>query len=449
MLLNDPFHNHPWRWWILLFCLGALSFGFRYYYVIHAQVQQPRGDAIEYIAYARNLVLHGTFSAAPEGTAPLIGDSFRDPGYPLLLAGWMKIFSQWNIWYATLLIFQALLSGVTVVLLLCLGRRWMPTRWLAAAGLLMAVWPHSVAMSGYLLSETLYGFLCALGLFLLSVALARKSPGWAAASGLGLSLAALTNAVLLPFAFLLAVYMLLRRQFNAAMFTSFVIAALAVTAPWAIRNAMLPSGHSSATGRALTNLVQGSWPTYHSAYQAKVADSPDAGALMAPIDRETMAIHENFGSGIAQMRDRMASQPGTYIRWYLGKPFMLWDWSVRVGQGDIYVFPTRYSPFETNMAYRMVAAISRALNPWLFMLAIAGCLLALLRAQKSRAEIGAAALMCLFITAVYSALQADPRYSVPYRGLEIMLAAFGVCCGYGKLASWRAKKATIPERDSR
>ena len=430
-------HHHQWRWWILLFCFGVFSFGFRYYYVIHAQVQQPRGDAVEYIAYARNLVLHGTFSSAPEGTTPQIGDSFRDPGYPLLLAGWMKIFSQWDIWYATLLIFQALLSAMTVVLLLCLGRRWMPVRWLAAAGLLMAVWPHSVAMSGNLLSETLYGFLCACGLFLLSMALARKSPGWTAASGLGLSLAALTNAVLLPFAFLLAVYMLLRRQFSAAMFTSFVVASLAVTAPWTIRNAMLPSGHSSSTDRALTNLVQGSWTTYHIAYQAKAAGSPEHNALMAPIDQETAAIQQDFGNGLSQMWDRMAKQPGTYVRWYLYKPFMLWDWSVRVGQGDIYVFPTRHSPFETRVAYRLVAAICRALNPWLFILAIAGCLLALMPKQQSHAEIGAAGLMCLFVTGVYSVLQADPRYSVPYRGLEIMLAVFSVYHGCRRLVSSR------------
>ena len=39
-----------------------------------------------------------------------------------------------------------------------------------AAGFLMAVWPHNVAIDGYLLSETLFGFLCALGLFLFSLA---------------------------------------------------------------------------------------------------------------------------------------------------------------------------------------------------------------------------------------------------------------------------------------
>jgi hypothetical protein len=40
------------------------------------------------------------------------------------------------------------------------------------------------------------------------------------------------------------------------------------------------------------------------------------------------------------------------------------DWSVRIGQNDINVSSARYSPIETNVACRLVAATSRALNPW-------------------------------------------------------------------------------------
>lgn len=426
MLMTDPARRERWLWWLLLLVIGLIAFAIRYYYVLHAQVDQPRGDAVEYVAYARNLAQHGVFTMAPPGTTPLVGDGYRDPGYPAYLAFWMRIFRQWENWYAAVLVSQALLSSLTVVLVLSLSRRWMPYRWLTAAGLLMAVWPHSVSMSGYLLSETLFGFLCALGLLFFGTALARRSTAWTVASGIVLSLAALTNAVMLPFAVLLALYLLMRRQLSAVMFTALVAASLVTIAPWAIRNTMLPSTGSSSTHRALLNLVQGSWPDMHAAYQAKANEDPDATALMAPIKQEADLVEADPRAGLAHMGRRMASHPGTYIRWYLGKPMLLWDWSIRVGQGDIYVFPTRNSPFETATPFRIVAALCRAMNPWLFVLAIVGCLLALVPKQQMQPGLASTALLLIFVTLVYSTLQAEPRYSVAFRGLEIMLAMFAV-----------------------
>lgn len=421
---GDSLNRRRLQWWGLLLAVGVLAFGIRYYYILHAQVQQPRGDAVAYIAYARNLVLHGVFTMSAPGVTPVVGDSFRDPGYPVFLAAWMEVFGQWNAWYAAVLLSQAILSSLTVLAVLGLARRWMPTQWLAAAGVLMAVWPHSISMSGYLLSETLFGFLCATGLLLLGMAMSRRSALWAAASGICLSLAALTNAVMLPFALLIAIYLLLRRQLSTMIFSALVIAALATIAPWTLRNATLPHGESSSTNRALINLVQGSWPQWHAAYQAKANDAPDAHTLLAPIDQEAALVQTNPLAGLAHMSRRMASQPWTYIRWYLGKPLLLWDWSIRVGQGDIYVFPTRNSPFETSPPYRLVAAICRALNPWLFVLCIAGCLLTLLPRQQLQPDREPAALTLIFVTLVYSILQAEPRYSVPFRGLELVLATF-------------------------
>lgn len=428
MPMTDFARRERWQWWLLLVGIGLMAFAIRYYYVLHAQVDQPRGDAVEYVAYARNLAQHGVFTMAPPGTTPLIGDSFRDPGYPVFLAIWMRFFTQWDNWYAAVLLSQVMLSTLTVVLVLALGRRWMPLRWLIVAGLLMAVWPHSVTMSGYLLSETLFGFLSVLALVLVGVALARRSVAWFVAGGITFSLAALTNAVMLPFAALLALYLLLRRQLSAVMFTALVAASLAALAPWAIRNSRLPPSVSSSTHRALLNLVQGSWPDMHAAYQAKANHDPDAHLLMAPIQQEATLVEADPLAGLSHMGRRMASHPGTYICWYLGKPMLLWDWSIRVGQGDIYVFPTRNSPFETRAPYRIAAAICRGLNPWVFVLAITGCLFALLARQQAQPSVAATALMLIFVTLVYSVLQAEPRYSVPFRGLEILLATF---------AAWR------------
>lgn len=443
MFRGDSLNRQRWLWWVLLLFVGVLAFGVRYYYVLHAEVQQPRGDAIAYVAYARNLVQHGVFTMSLQGV-PLAGDSFRDPGYPVFLAFWMRFLTQWDTWYAAVLLSQVVLSALTVVTVLSLGRRWMPMRWLVGAGVLMAVWPHSISMSGYLLSETLLGFLCAVGLLCLGMAIHRRSVLWAIVSGIVLSLAGLTNAVMLPFAALVGLYLLIRRQIGMAMFAGLVIAALTTIAPWSIRNAMLPTVGPSSTSRALLNLVQGSWPDMHAAYQAKANNEPDASTLLAPINEESALVEADPVAGLAHMGRRMVAHPGMYIRWYLEKPYLLWDWSIRVGQGDIYVFPTRNSPFETNTAYRLIAAMCRALNLWLFVLAIGGCLVGLVPRRQDAPGVTATALMLLFVTLVYSALQAEPRYSVAFRGLEIVLSTFATF----RISQWIGHKRKLSKAQS-
>jgi hypothetical protein len=444
--------NQGWRWWLLLLLIGVFSLCFRYYYLTHAQVLQPvndqlhvRADGVEYYAYARNLVHHGVFSKAPEGTLPLIGDSFRDPGYPLFLAGWLEVFPQWDAWYAAVLLSQGLLSALSVGLAMCIGRRWMPMRWLAGAGVLMALWPHSVSMSSFILSETLFGFLCLLGLFLLDQALHQRSVAWATASGLGFALGALTNAVLLPFAPLLGLYFASRRQIGAAMFAGLLAGAMIVPAAWMARNALLPpSSGNSSTGRALGNLVQGSWPILHQAYQASMKNDPLAVATMTRIGQESNLIQSDPAAGLAELMRRMGRHPLVYAYWYLSKPALLWDWDVRIGQGDIYVYPTKSSPFKNNAVYRTVIAVCYTLNPLLFVLMIAGGIVALWPGQQVPRSMVASALLLVFVTTVFSVLQAEPRYSIPYRPLEILLATYATYRGSLRLVSMRTKGGSKP-----
>lgn len=384
--MTDSVRRKRWQWPLLLFLLWVFAFGIRYHYVVQAQVFQPanvinaRADAVEYYDYALNLSRYATFSKDRPGEEPPSSDSFRDPGYPVFLAAWMKIYSQWNSWYAAILLSQALLSSLTVVLMVAVARHWMPGSWLALAGLLISIWPHSVAMSSYLLSETLFGFLAALGLFLLRISLERRSAGWAVISGIGFSLAALTNAILIPFAPILAAYLLVRKKASCKLCAALVIAVIAVIGPWLLRNSLLPVGadQSSSSDRALVNLVQGSWPSMARAYQAAMKHDPDGIAILEAIDHEIAILQSSPSAGLVLIEHRMARHTGDYMWWYLSKPALLWDWDIRIGQGDIYVYPTRNSPFKTEPAFRVTAALCRALNPWLFVLAIAGTVLALM-----------------------------------------------------------------------
>lgn len=415
------------RWAAALVLVGLFAFGLRWYYVAHAVVYEPiRGDAIQYHAYAWNIAHHGIFSQAPPHSPTVASDSFRDPGYPLFLAIWLRLFASFPIWYPAVLMSQALLGSITVVLLMAGARGWLPDRWLLAAGMLMAVWPHSVTMTSFLLSETLFGFLCALAFYCLGRSFRSGSANWAALAGLGFGAAALTNAVLIPFASLLALALLWRKAATYRVLLALALASVALPATWSIHNMQLPAGDASSTGRAMLNFVQGSWPAYHRAYRLSVVGDPSARLTLQAIQHEYDVMHASPAKGMVLVARRFGSNPLRYLAWYLRKPADLWAWSIRMGQGDIYEYPTLRSPFDNQPALRAMVSICQAINPLLMVLALVGCLLALRRHAAARPFAFATTLLALYVTAVYSLLQSEPRYSIPFRGFEILLAIFAV-----------------------
>src|SRR4051794_17528307 len=233
----DPISRHRRFWPIALCAITLLALVLRVYYVRTAVVDHPiRGDAALYYAYALNLNLHGVFSKDDPGAAVVTADSYRDPAYPLFLCVWMKAFGWADAWYLAVLLSQALLGALTVTLAAQLGRYWLAPNWAAGGGVLMALWPHNIAINGYLLTETLSGFLCALGLLLCARAYRHENPRWAIAAGLVLGAAALTNAVLLPFGVLLAGFLAWRKLAPRKICVALLAGALVLPGIWAVRN---------------------------------------------------------------------------------------------------------------------------------------------------------------------------------------------------------------------
>jgi hypothetical protein len=221
-------------------------------------------------------------------------------------------------------------------------------------------------------------------------------------------------------------YLLLRRKIHLHMFAALLVSSLALTVPWGIRNSLIPSDPSSSEGRALENFVQGSWPSFQDAYAAAMKHDPTGELIMHVVKDETTLLQNDHLAGLQRILRRMQRDPLKYVEWYLGKPALFWGWNIRIGQGDIYVYATRHSPFESNSLYGAVKALCRTLNPLLLILVLTGGLVAVFTRRWTQHGIAAVALTALFATAVYCTLQAEPRYSIPFRGLEIMLAMFTV-----------------------
>ncbi|MHB1273888.1 MAG: ArnT family glycosyltransferase [Rhodanobacter sp.] len=438
MLTTDSTSRNRWFWPLALFSLTMFALALRWYYVSTAVVLNPvRGDATQYYSYAWNLVHHGVFSKDVPGSLSISPDNYRDPGYPLLLALWMKVLGTGGAWYAAVLLCQALLGALTVTLTTQLGKYWLSPRWAIGAGLLMAVWPHSIAINGYLLTETLFGFLSALAMLLCARACRQENSWWAIVAGLAFGAAALTNAILLPFALLLAGFLGWRKLAARKICMALAVGALLLPGAWAVRNTQItaPKADSSSMDRALQNLVQGAWPSYHSAWRDSVlgdaATQARARVTLRAMDVEYDTLRASPVKGAKAILQRLGEHPLQYAAWYLfQKPYQLWDWDIQIGQGDIYVYPTQNAPFQTSPTWIALAAICHAINPLLMLLTLASLWVAWSRRHHTVARSAPASeatlvtVICLvaFATLVYTALQAEPRYSIAFRPFEMLLA---------------------------
>lgn len=196
------------------------------------------GDSREYVALAKNLVHHQTFSrdAAP----PFRPELFRTPGYPLLLALPFAVFGSWLAWP---LLLQLLLSLATIwltwKLALELG---LAPRTAALAALLVALSPNLAFLSSKLVSEALFTPLLLICLLLLNRFRLAGRVADLVAAGACSGLLVLTRPIATFFPVLIAAYLLWPRfrirnwQLGIRNSTLLLACASVVVAPWVIRN---------------------------------------------------------------------------------------------------------------------------------------------------------------------------------------------------------------------
>jgi hypothetical protein len=183
-----------------------------------------------------------------------------------------------------------------------------------------------------------------------------------------------------------------------------LVASLAIGG-WAARNAMVDALPDT---RLQANFVQGATPDYHDAWRWQ----------RIFMHSRYIDINAEVATGsVRPALERMARDPWKYVQWYAGKPYLLWDWDVRVGKGGIYAVRMEDSPLDRGVPAFVIAAQS-ILNPLLFCLAFCGLVLGCARGGAERMV----AIVVVVLTAVHVVLQAEPLFSIPYRSLQILLA---------------------------
>jgi hypothetical protein len=430
------------------FCLRAV-------YVEMAQVTFPiRGDVNQYVLYAWNLAHHGTFSTALPEASDAKPDSYRGPGYPLMLASTMLAAGHSDLplrpgpqgttalgyesdtWMRLALALQVLLGTATVGFSIAVARFWQSHNWALATGIVVAGWPHLVTFCGVLLSETLFAFLLLFSVWASCKSHAHGAKRAMAGAGFAWGATYLVNPVVAMFPPLIAIVLACRCGWRKALVFLACFAVLPIA--WGLRNVAY-AHDAGALRRMQENFVQGSWPAYHFAYNNR-REYAGAREVLDDIGAETTLLEHDAGKGISTILDRMAREPETYLQWYMvDKPFLLWDWTLRIGWADIYFLPTQHSPYARIPMMKAMKSAYERVNPCVFGLAALAALGILGETVRLRGRVAFAPLvLCLlvvYLTAVHDVLQAEPRYSVPYRPEEVLLAIAALSCLYGWMAA--------------
>ena len=428
----------------LLACMVVLlAFVLREQFVLTGIVDFPiRGDIRDYFAYAWNLVQHGSFSRVLPGAGIPLPDAYRSPGYPWLLAACMELWtpdparSILGTWYAMALQLQVLLGTASVLLAMLLARLCVSKHWALVAGLLLALWPHHIAATGTLLSEVAFGFFLLAGLYGAAKAWTSDRKRWWIAAGAAFGYAWLINPLVVFFPLLLAAAAWWKRHKAGA--SILLVVFLLPVALLGVRNAGIPPEPNPPIGRAPINFVQGSWPNYHKAHSLYYSGDPTAVAIMDEINREATLLDHDPIAGAKDIASRFADAPLAYLRWYAwDKPWLLWDWNIRLGHGGFYFQDVRHSPLDRSPLRQLFRGFE-ALNPLLTLLTLLGSITVLLR-RGPRPDPAAkmVAGMALYLTAIHVVFQAEPRYANAYRGIEVVVVVIALSWIASRVARMR------------
>lgn len=191
------------------------------------------GDSHLYAALAESLVRGQGFSIHGHPTA------YVTPGYPFFLA---TLYAAGLSNSLVIGLVQAVLGGVTCVLMGRIANLVGGPRAALWAGLLGAVYPHFIFWTGYVLTETLFVFCVVVSLHNLTWLPVRLSVLRTVGCGLLLGVTALVRPVIFGFAVMVPLWLLWIPQvtfLRRLVLATLLVCAMAIPLlPWAFRNSM-------------------------------------------------------------------------------------------------------------------------------------------------------------------------------------------------------------------
>lgn len=198
---NPSAFRAPSRWWRIALGVGLIALIARLVFVAalaspgnEAGLNDNAGDARQYIALARNLAEFGTFIDDSTSSRPA-GQTYysllRPPLYPLIVAPF-----EIHEWRTALFVMQAFIGCAIPMFAALLAGWWFHSRagaWLA--GLMAALSPTGIGLTGQVMADQLFSTLFAASI--VAIACAARSPAnrirWLWSAGFACGLATLVK----------------------------------------------------------------------------------------------------------------------------------------------------------------------------------------------------------------------------------------------------------------
>jgi 4-amino-4-deoxy-L-arabinose transferase-like glycosyltransferase len=355
--------------------------------------------------------------------------TYRTPGYPLLLAGVGGGTTQRSI--DVVIAVQAMLSGLTVLLLALVFRRLWNERVALLGAYLAALDPFTKHYVTRILTEVLAGVLVAAAAYAFVRAWqSRGIAAWAVFGALGAALA-LTRP-LFVFALPLAVLGLalrripLRDRLRAIAAT--VAAAAVLLAPWL-------AWTSAATGRPMMQSFGEGWNLLLAAHGEGLRRTAVEVQASPAFRRDFDSVHRFAPSADALRRD-----PDAHPRYLVradaqqrDRAFDLYETRLRNDPLDV-IGETAYRAYFLWMAHEDwrqpggLPLLGLRLLDWLTLLIVGAGVIAALRLGGAGRAL---AIFLLTFTAVNAVHHVEARYAMPVRELALGYAAFALAAAVG------------------
>lgn len=397
-----------------------------------------RNDAMDYVSYAYNLKNFGVYSSSSawateaQETAAVLPDAKRPPGYPLqllpLLNGTPDMEFVRRATYS-----QAWLSTFTIILSCAFAWRLLGLWPGIVVALFVSLSPHLAIFVSYLLSETSFALLlCVAATTAVGWAMARdkrRACAWALATGMALGMCSLIRPTLdqLPWVMLLLCLVLPALRAHRVAATLVACGFLLVMSPWLVRNWV--SVGSLGDSRLMTStLHHGSYPGF------MYENDPSTRGYPYRADPRTPEVEVSLGATVAEVARKFRSEPVAHVTWYLvGKPVQFLAWEMIEGWGDIYTYPVYQSPHASDPTFGLVRSLMRGLHAPLGIAGVLGAILVLSPWARRFWSDGplwglrVCAFIFLYAIGVHMVGAPFPRYSVPFRPIQYLMAvSFGI-----------------------
>ncbi len=413
--------KRKWIPYLLAFCVFGIALGLRLDYVLTLDIDGPiRDDALKYYKLAYNLVENGVYSKGQ--SFPFTIETAITPGYPLFLAAIMSLMPDVAAFYKMTLLLQAVLSALTVFLVYFISCRCLPWFCTILGIFLIAISPHLIIYSGYVLTETLFTFLLVLGMFLYVVGVGKNNIAWQMSAGMVWGMASLTRPALFLFPVALFIFSCLfvgNKKYMLKGHLALICGLLVLWLPWKI----FIFNEPPTINAAAASFAFGSYPNL-------VFKSEKLRGYPYREDPAYNEMKRDIRNGLAVVAERAREEPVRYVKWYvLGKPKMYWGAYTVTGVGGAFVYGVKSTMYHRYKTLR--ASYTKMMHAHAFLAALAllySCVSIIKCISAKAFDAGGFIVTCFglllfYFTLIHMVFAPLPRYAVPLYPFCYMLAA--------------------------